>query len=95
MAPQPCGIPRFDALYSTASAPPIRPGDARQRSARCRTFSAGTVPRGYALLTSPSYGTFGSATTAALRNFHQAHDLAQQEGVERDTLAKLVSGPLI
>jgi hypothetical protein len=91
MAPQaPCGIPRIDALYSTASAPSIGPGDDPAAIGALQDLLSGHGFQGLPAMTSPSYGTFGPATTAALRDFRQAHSLAQQEGVERDTLTKYI-----
>jgi len=94
MSPQSqCGIPRIDALYSTASAPPIRPGDDPAAIGALQDLLSGHGFQGLPGMTSPSYGTFGPATTAALHDFRQAHNLEQQDGVEPDTLTKLVSEP--
>jgi hypothetical protein len=89
------GISRIDDLNSgAASARPIGPGDPDTESVGVvQQMLTGQGQKGLPNLLSPSYGTFGPLTTAALQNFRNQQGLAAGDQVDVQTLQTLVQAP--
>src|SRR5437660_7031954 len=87
-----CGIPRIDDLKAgSASAAAVGPGDADAESVGLvQQLLTAQGQKGLPNLLSPSYGTFGPVTTAAVQNFRTAQGLPVGGQIDVQTLRTLV-----
>lgn len=90
-----CGIDRIDRLFAgDAAVAPLKSGDPeREAVGVAQLLLAG---HGYAAMPSPlaaTYGTYGPATTAAMRDFRARHGLPVGDDVDSPAFAALVREP--
>jgi peptidoglycan hydrolase-like protein with peptidoglycan-binding domain len=88
------GIPRIDHLLEGRAVPPLGEGDSdRAAVGALQDLLTGHGFTGLPGILSPLYGSFGSRTAAALRDFQQRQGIQTTGRGDTPTLQKLVTAP--